>query len=121
MLAEPALLLALVSEQLWDREPSNRLAQGVGSRTHHARKGRRHCGPQRDVPVALVAEAVQLADDLVPTLLRVQLAGLERRPIVFDEPEPARDVTPRLQDEGASGEFLWVEIAEPWKPPHLPR
>src|SRR5205814_1782593 len=91
------------------------LAQRVGTRTHHARERRRHLGAQRDRSIALVREVVELSDDLVAALPRVELERLERWPVVFDEAEAARDVAPRLEDEAASSEFVGVEISETGK------
>ena len=94
VLAQPPLLLPLVAEELRHREPAHRLAQRVRARRHHARERRRHLRAQRDLAAALVREVVELADDLVAALLRVELERLERRPVVLDEREPARNVAP---------------------------
>ena len=92
------LLLALVAEQLRHREPAHRLAQRVRLRGDHARERRRHLRAQRHLAAALVGEVVELADDLVAALPRVQLERLERRPVVLDERIAPRDVAPGPDD-----------------------
>ena len=42
-----------------------------------------------------------------------EIERLKRRAIVLGEPEPAGDVTPGVQDEGAGGVFLGVEVPKP--------
>ena len=112
VLAQTAALLPLVAKELRHREPADRLAQRVRLRGRHARERRRHLRAQRDLAAALVGEVVELADDLVAALLRVELERLERRPVVFDEREPARNVAPHAHDVGAFGELFGIEIAK---------
>ena len=105
MLAQPAALLPLVAEQLRDREPADRLPEPVGARRDHARQCRRHLRPQRDLPPALVLEAVELPDDLVAALGRVQLQRLEWWPVVLLEAVPGCHRPPGREDVRPDGMF----------------
>jgi hypothetical protein len=51
-------------------------------------------GRRATVAAALVREVVELPDDLVAALLRVQLEGLERRAVVLDEAVAPRHLAP---------------------------
>ena len=115
VLAQPALLLSLVAKELGHREPPDGLPQRVRARGDHASHRWRHLRPQRDLAIALVLKVVELSDDLVAALLRVQVERLERRPVVFREREPARHIPPRSEDVRSLGELGGVEIAKPWQ------
>ena len=112
VLAQSSLLLPLVAEQLGNGEPPNRLPHGVRFRGDHARQGRRHLGAKRDFAAALVGEGVELADDLITTLLGVQLERLQGRTIVFDEPVSPRDVAPDRHEIVAGGELLGIKVSK---------
>jgi hypothetical protein len=81
-------------------------------RRDHAGDGGRHLGSQRDLSPALVLEVVELADNLVAALLRVELEGLEGRPVVLRKREPARDTTPRAENVRSFGELGGIEVAK---------
>ncbi len=112
VLAQASALLALVAKELRHREPPHRLAQRVRLGGGHARERRRHFRPQRDLSAALVGEVVELPDDLVAALLRVELERLERGSVVLDEREPARHFTPHTHQVRAFGELFGIEIAK---------
>jgi hypothetical protein len=113
VLAQPAALLAFVSEELRNREPPHRLGQRVRAGRDHPGKRRSHFRTQCDRPATLVRERVQLPDDLLAALLCIQLRRFERRPVVLRKPVPARDIAPRPGEGGPFGELRWIEIAEP--------
>jgi hypothetical protein len=69
--AQPSALLPLVAKELRNRKPADRLAQAVGPGGHHPGQGRGHLRAQRNRPVPLVHEVVELPDDLIPALLAV--------------------------------------------------
>ena len=112
MFAEPTALRPLVAEELRGGEPPDWLAEGVGTGADHPGEGRGHLRPERDLPSPLVDEVVELADDLVPALAGVEVEGLERGAVVFDEGVPARDGPPGLEDMGAAGQLVGIEITE---------
>ena len=111
-LPEPPPLLALVPEQLGDGEPPDRLFQGLCPRPNHSRERGRHFRSQGDAPVTLVREFVELADDFLSALRRVQLQRLERRSIVLLEAIATRDLAPGREDVVAEGEFFGVKVAK---------
>src|SRR2546427_8493496 len=115
VLPQASPLLPLVAEQLGDREPSDRLFQGLGARSHQARERRGHLRAQRDLAAPLVLEGVQLLHDLLTTLLRVQLQRLERWAVVFLEAIAARHLAPGGEDRVAKSEFFRVKVAEAWE------
>ena len=112
VLSKPPPLLPLVAEELRDREPADGLLELAGLRGHHARQGRRHLRPERHLTIPFVDEVVQLTDDLVPALGRVELQRLQRRPVVLLEPVPGRYRTPGPEDVGAQGEISGVKVAK---------
>ena len=112
MLFEPPLLLALVAKELWQREPAHRLPKRIRARGDHARQRRRHLRPKCDLSTTLVREVVELADDLIAALLRVQLERLERGTIILDKAEPARDLPPHAKHVRAFGKVGGIEIAK---------
>ena len=112
MLPQPAALLPLVAEQLGNREPADRLLQGLGPGAHHTGEGRGHLGAQRDLTSPFVLERVQLLHDLLAAFSGVELQRLERRAVVFQEPVAARHVAPRGEDGIAESEFFGVKVAE---------
>ena len=112
VLSKPPPLLPLVAEELRDGEPADRLLEPVGARGHHAGERGRHLRPQRDLAAALVGEVVELPDDLVAALGRVQLERLERRAVVLLEPVPGRHGPPGPEDVGAQGEIGGVKLAK---------
>ena len=112
VLPEPPPLLALVPEQLGDGEPPDRLFQGLCPRPNHSRERGRHFRSQGDAPVTLVREFVELADDFLSALRRVQLQRLERRSIVLLEAIATRDLAPGREDVVAEGEFFGVKVAK---------
>ena len=98
MFAQPAFLLALVAEELWNSEPFDRLFVVARVRGDHAGKRGRHFRPQRHRPVAFVREVVELADDFVAAFGRVKLQRFEGRAVVFAKAIAPRDVAPRLKN-----------------------
>jgi hypothetical protein len=115
VLPQAPLLLSLVAKELRNREPAHRLPQGVRPRTNHARNRWRHFRTQRNRSPAFVFEVVELSDDLLPALLRVEIEGLKRRAVVFDEAETARYVTPTLKQPRALREGVGIKIAKTGK------
>src|SRR2546422_812233 len=112
MLLQPAPLLPLVAEQLRDGEPANRLLERLGPRPYHPGQGGRHLGPQRDLTPAPVLEGVQLLHELLAALLRVQLQGLERWPVVLLKAVTPCHVAPGGEDVVAESEFFRIGIAK---------
>ena len=112
MLAQAALLLALVAEDLRDGEPLERLFEILVPRGDEARERGRHFGTQRDVAVALVLEVVKLRDDFVARLFGEEVERLERRAVVLDEAVAMRDVAPLGEDGVAKGAVVGIEVAE---------
>jgi len=112
VLPQAALLRTLVSEELGDRVPAHRLRESGRPRRHHPGEGRGHLRPQGHLPPALVLEGVELLDDLLAGLLRVQLEGLQRRPVVLDEAVPLRHLAPRLEDVSSERQLLGEELPE---------
>jgi len=86
VLAQSPPLLPFVAEQLGDREPADRLLEGLGVGGHHAGQRGGHFGPQRHVAVAFVPKRIQLLHDFVAALLGVELQGLERGPSYSSKP-----------------------------------
>ena len=94
VLAQAAPLLPLVAEQLGNREPTDRLLQGLRAGAHHAGQGRRHFRPQRDLTLPLVLKRVQLLHDFLAALLGVELERFQWGPVVLLEAVAARHVAP---------------------------
>jgi len=112
VLAQPAALLALIPEELRNREPADRLLEPVGALRHHTRQRGGHLRPQRDGPPPLVRKGVELPDDLRAALVRVQLQGLQRRAVVFLEGVAPGHPAHRLEDVGPEGELLGEKVPE---------
>ncbi len=110
VLAQAAALLSLVAIELWHREPANRLAQRPGSRAHHAGERGSHLRPQGDLPAAFVFELVELLNDLLARLARVDLEWLERRPVILLETVPAGHFTPHAHQIRTCGQILRIEV-----------
>ena len=66
--AQAAFLLALVAEQLREREPLDRFLELPLLGADHARQGGRHLRPQRDDTFAFVHKVVELADNFIAAL-----------------------------------------------------
>src|SRR5882724_3034050 len=99
MLAQAAFLLALVAEQLRNREPLDRLFVITFVRGDHARKRRRHFWSQRNLPFAFVHEVVKLANNFIATFGGEEFERFERWAVVFAETVAARDGSPFFKDE----------------------
>ena len=112
VLPQPAPLLALVPEQLGNREPANRLAEPVGPLGDHAREGRSHLGAERHLAPALVGEVIELGHDLRPALLGVEIEGLERGAVVFLETVAAGHPAHGLEDVGPEGKLFREKVPE---------
>src|SRR3982074_128406 len=109
MLSKPALLLAFVAKELRNGKPADGFPHRLRLRRDHARQSRSHLGAKRNLSIALVRERVELADDLVATLFRVELEWLQGRTIVFHETVPSRNITPHRHEVVAGGELLGVK------------
>src|SRR5207249_12214525 len=96
--AQPAFLLALITEELREGEPFDRLSVVARVRGDHTGQRRRHFRSQRHGAVAFVGEVVELADDFVAALGGVELERFEWRAVVFAEAVAARDGTPVVED-----------------------
>jgi hypothetical protein len=88
----------LVAEELRHREPAHRLAQRVGARATIRANVGVISGRSATSRPPLSVEVVELADDLVAALPRVQLERLQRRAVVLDERVPARYGPPGTED-----------------------
>src|SRR5437879_13021686 len=110
MLPQPAALLPLVAEQLGNREPSDRLLQGLGPGAHHAGERRGHLGAECDLAPPFVLEGVQLLHDLLATLPGVELQRLERRAVAFLEAVAARHDAPRGEVGIAATQVLRAKL-----------
>ena len=105
--------LPLVAEELGNGKPPDRLPEHLGTRGYHPGQCRRHLRPERDLTLALVREGIELADDFVSTLCRIQLERLERRSVILLESVPRGNGPPRLEDVGAVREIDGRELAKP--------
>src|SRR2546422_1455929 len=112
VLPQASSLLPLVAKQLREREPADRLFQGLGPRAHHARERRGHLGAQRHLAATLVLECVQLLHDLRTALLGIELQRLERRPVVLLEAVAARHLAPGGEDRVPESEVFRVKVAK---------
>ena len=80
---EAPLLLPLVTKQLRDRKPSNRLRHGPVALTEDPGQGRCHLRPQGHVSITLVLKMIELANDFLATLLHIQIEGPQWRAVVL--------------------------------------
>ena len=115
MLAQAPPLLPLIAEELREGEPPDRLLQPVGPRRHHPRERRGHFRPEGDRTLPLVDEIVELPDDLIAGLRRVQLERLEGRAVVLLEAVPRGHTPPGLEDVRPKGEILGIEVTKAWE------
>src|SRR5437867_316764 len=98
MFAQPAFLLALVTEQLRHSEPLDRLAIIPFVRGHQARQRGSHFWPKRHSALAFIDEIVKLADDFLAALRGEQFQRFERRPIIFAKAVTTRRRPPAVKD-----------------------
>src|SRR6266566_1183591 len=112
VLPQASSLLPLVAKQLRDREPADRLFQGLGPRAHDARERRGHLGAQRDLAATLVLEGVQLLHDLRTALLGIELQRLERRAVVLLEAVAPRHLAPGGENRVPESKVFRVKVAK---------
>src|SRR5690242_2086785 len=98
MLAQSAFLLPFVPEELGQGEPFDRLLIAPFMGGNHPRQAGRHLRPQRNVPLTLVPEVIELADDFLAAFGSEELQGLKRRAIVLAEAVAAGDRTPVIKN-----------------------
>ena len=98
MFAQSSPLGALITEDLRNREPLQRLAKIPMIRRDDAGECGRHFRPQSNSAFPFVDEFVELTHDFVARFLFVEIEFLEQRAIVFDEAVAARDLAPFGED-----------------------
>ena len=111
MLAPAPTLGPLVAPTLWNRIPLDWKRQSAGSGHHHASQRRRHLRSQSDGPPAFVLEVVELADDLLALLARVQLLTLEHRRVVLLEAVRTRSSMEVAEQPVAHAHLIRIEVA----------
>ncbi len=97
VLTPTSSLGSLVTPALGNRIPLDRERQSARSRHHHSRQRGRHLGPERHSSPALILKIVQLANDLLSRLARVQILTLEHGSIVLLEPVRTRSRVESLE------------------------
>src|SRR5829696_2313208 len=112
VLSKPPPLLPLITEQLGNGEPADRLSQFTRAGGHHPRQGRSHLRPQGNRAVALVGKAVQLPYDLLATLGGVEIQRLQRRTVVLLKPVAGGHRSPGIEDVGPQREIGGVKITK---------
>ena len=113
VLALASLRHALVAEALRDRGPLDRERQRALPLRHHAREGGRHLGAERDVPVALVEEMVDLVADLFAGLARQQLVALHHAGVVRLEPRRRAGGAEGVEHLVSPRHVLGIEVPHP--------
>src|SRR6516225_8796781 len=98
MLPQPALLLALVSKELGQCKPFDGLFITAFMGGDHTRQARSHFGSQRDLPLPLVFEVIELPDDFIAAFSGEELQRFQGWAVVLTKAVTAGDPTPGVKD-----------------------
>src|SRR5436305_7190713 len=98
MFAQSSSLRALITEDLRNRKPLQRLAKIPMIDRDDACERRRHFRPQGNSAFPFVDEFIELAHDFVARFFLVEIEFLEQWAIVFGKAVAARDLAPFGED-----------------------